>query len=719
MQEIEVRVTSGIPSTLQLTSQRSPVHTSTHISDTHADTNEVGNSAENTSQNNLRDNDIRHDSDGVNSRGSTTGEDSSSPSANDNHGSSSEGGEEFCPMDLSSSVGTCDHRSENMSPSAAAAASALINGLNSSAAMVAAAAAATRDSNTSKITSNSKSLIPSLPSELLNNHPLFNAHKLAELVKAQKQNEIEAELDIKSGLQTRLPKKRAFPELELDLSRMVKERVLKEHDLEPLLRHMNQRKASSDLFSSNKSATFHSNNTDEETNTHISQTHPEITRAKWELTGGKVTNQRRSSSPADSNGSESTNNSTTSVSGCNADLKKRRLDALLNKKFSSPPSSSGTSPPQRRDSLDAPLAVPKGRRRKQPHPSSPASSSSSIHSQHSSPPPIPTHDVVPAVSSNNNIVDSLDIPSIPSLPSGASLSIRPVTELLSKHVNSTTSSSGRSKNTMNNNHSQRRMSNEFASPSKKHRPNNNSNYPQRSSPSPLKIVKPNNDLISKHLHGLMDMSAGRGSNDLLMPAIRSPNMSSAPKLKEMPHPHKDTNPSELLKGQILQLQLAQAAILNGASSALPMQNPDFLKMASLLGAAGSSGNSGITSSAAANPLLYYGYYAQMLQGVQSQQQKIMEQLTSSSTKPLDEQNKLFQEYPRKRKSNGNNSTPSPLDIRPLSSSPLKSSGKNGSTSQRISSPFSSREFKPESRVSGYFVSYMIVLKLLQCRKFVR
>jgi hypothetical protein len=688
MQEIEVRVSSGIPPVLQLTSQPSPVHTTTHVgNDTHINnTNTSGNHTENTSPDNLRNNDphIRLDSDGVNSRGSTTGEDSSSTSANDHHGSSSEGGEEFCPMDLSSAGGTCNPRRENMPPSAAAA-SALI-----------AAAAASKESNSSKINAKTKSLLSTLPSDILSNHPLFNAHKLAELVRAQTENELE-ENDIKSDLQPRLPKKRAFPELELDLSRMVKERVLKAHDLEPLMASMNERKFSSDFGSSNKNGMFCSDEQIEDDAKRFSQIPPEMTRGKWDLASNKQTIQRRSSSPADSNGSEGTSNSGTSVSGCNAELKKRRLDALLNKKFSSPPSQSGTSPPQRRDSLDASLTATKSRRRKQPHPSSPASSSSSIHSQHSSPPPISSQNIAPATLANNNGVNILKTSSAQSLSSGASLSIRPVAELLSKHsFTSNTSSSSRNKNNMNNN--QGRNSNEFATPNKRYRPNNNSSLPPRSSPSPLKIMKPTNDFSSKHLHGLMDIPTGRGSNDLLIPAIRSPRIPSPSKMKELSQ--KDPHPSDVLKGQILQLQLAQAAILNGASSALPLQSQDFLKMASLLGT-GNSINSGVSPSAAANPLLYYGYYAQMLQGVQSQQQKIMEQLSGSNSKLEEHKNNMFQGHPRKRKSNGSNPTSSPLDMRPLSSSPMKSGGKSGPISHRLTSPMSSREFKPDFTVSTF------------------
>merc|ERR1712223_1084895 len=170
---------------------------------------------------------------------------------------------------------------------------------------------------------------------------------------------------------------------------------------------------------------------------------------------------------------------------------------------------------------------------------------------------------------------------------------------------------------------------------------------------------------------------------------RSPTVPVKSKQKEMPP--KETHQSELLKSQLLQLQLAAA--MNGASSGLAMQNPDFLKMASLLGAGNSIG-SGINSSAASNPLLYYGYYAQMLQGVQSQQQKLMEQLSASHSKQ-EEHNKMLQDHHRKRKQMSSNSISNHPDLKPLSSSPLKNN-RNGSISNRLSSPLSSREFKPET-----------------------
>ena len=623
MQEIEVRVSSGIPPALQLTSQRSPVHTTPHVANADVNTGNSGNDTENTTneaQNN-DDKNLRLDGDGVNSRGSTTGEDSSSTGANEHHGSSSDGGEEFCPMDLSSGGGACDLRGGNMSPSAVAA-SALVSGLPSSAAMVAAAAAAAANaaareshSSTAPISAKSKALMSSLPPDLIN--PLFNARKFAELFKAQKEKELNADIDIQDELQTRLPKKRAFPELELDLSRMVKERIMKQHGIQPPVTDNGDRTSPFELGSSNRGTTPPQYGSEEAIKGgNLALAHPpEMIRAKWELTNNKQTSQRRSTSPADSNASESTSNSTTSASAGNAEVKKRRLDALLNKKFSSPASSSETSPPQRRESLDSSLATIKNRRRKQPHPSSPASSSSSVHS-HSSPPPLST---LPASqqfatphssSTNNNITRTPPTPTTPTLPTGLSLSIRPVAELLSKHVSSTTSSNHRNKSSVNNNNNnqsyRRTSSTESPSPNKRHRPNNNSNISSRTSQSPLKILKPTSDSGTKHLAGLMGLPPNCGSNDLLMPAIRQPSMTPASRLGDIPQ--QDPHQSDLLKGQILQLQLAQAAI----QSALPLPNPDILKMASLLGGGTSPG---IGQAAAANPLLYYGYYAQMLQGI--------------------------------------------------------------------------------------------------------
>ena len=77
--------------------------------------------------------------------------------------------------------------------------------------------------------------------------------------------------------------------------------------------------------------------------------------------------------------------------------------------------------------------------------------------------------------------------------------------------------------------------------------------------------------------------------------------------------------AEALKGQILQLQLMQAALLS-ASAANPAAS-DLLKTA-LGGAATGQQQS----------LLHYGYFAQMLQNLQSQQTKLVEQLVARKPK---------------------------------------------------------------------------------------
>jgi hypothetical protein len=97
-----------------------------------------------------------------------------------------------------------------------------------------------------------------------------------------------------------------------------------------------------------------------------------------------------------------------------------------------------------------------------------------------------------------------------------------------------------------------------------------------------------------------------------------------------------------LKSQILQLHLAQAALLNQspngpggvATGGFPGLFPGF------------PGNN--------NPLLYYGYYAQMIQGLQSQQQKLLDQLTGKQTSESDREDKerlrdLFYNVPRSGK----------------------------------------------------------------------
>ena len=81
---------------------------------------------------------------------------------------------------------------------------------------------------------------------------------------------------------------------------------------------------------------------------------------------------------------------------------------------------------------------------------------------------------------------------------------------------------------------------------------------------------------------------------------------------------------QLLKNQLLQMHLAQAALLNQTSSNL------FPGLPGLPGLPGVPPGPPNPAAAGGNPLLYYGYYAQMIQGLQSQQQKLLEQLTGKN-----------------------------------------------------------------------------------------
>ena len=81
-----------------------------------------------------------------------------------------------------------------------------------------------------------------------------------------------------------------------------------------------------------------------------------------------------------------------------------------------------------------------------------------------------------------------------------------------------------------------------------------------------------------------------------------------------------------LKNQLLQMHLAQAALMNQTSSNLFPGLPGLPGLPLPNGVPAAPPN----PAGGANPLLYYGYYAQMIQGLQSQQQKLLEQLTGKS-----------------------------------------------------------------------------------------
>ena len=127
------------------------------------------------------------------------------------------------------------------------------------------------------------------------------------------------------------------------------------------------------------------------------------------------------------------------------------------------------------------------------------------------------------------------------------------------------------------------------------------NRRKRSSPVTLSL-RPNSELLESPK---IEVTANEHHHQEEKAAEKSIEVSEADESKNA------------LKNQLLQLHLAQAALMNQSGS------PLFTGFPGLPGLPGSSPASGPPQ----NPLLYYGYYAQMIQGLQSQQQKLLEQLT--------------------------------------------------------------------------------------------
>ena len=100
-----------------------------------------------------------------------------------------------------------------------------------------------------------------------------------------------------------------------------------------------------------------------------------------------------------------------------------------------------------------------------------------------------------------------------------------------------------------------------------------------------------------------------------------------PKIETKNEDTEEEDTKHSMKNQLLQLHLAQAALLNQTNSGLFPGLPGLPGLPPLpLPGAHAPG----AAAAGANPLLYYGYYAQMIQGLQSQQQKLLEQLSGKS-----------------------------------------------------------------------------------------
>lgn len=328
----------------------------------------------------------------------------------------------------------------------------------------------------------------------LDEQSMINAKRLAELVKAQhlahkQQREQNETTPPSSDPIHRLPKKRHWPDPD---EQLVKKMV-----------------APSEYESSPKTENEDSQTTDGKNKPLIPL---ELIRAKWE------SNATERASP------DSAASSTPSISEQHPgrEVKKRRLDALLNRKFGDSPSSSSVTsrsppnpspqPPSPETSFTPVTSLPKKiNRRKQSNPMTPATT-----------PPC--------------------------------LSVRPISDL----------------------------------------------YP----------------------NGMKEETPARpkSSSFPVEPVDRRPTES--PKVQRQ---------QDVLKSQILQLQLAQAALLSGVGSS--GSNPDFIKSALLTSTNLMSNPATAAAAASANPLLYYGYYAQMFQGLQAQQNKLVEQLMTNSKNP--------------------------------------------------------------------------------------
>jgi len=251
----------------------------------------------------------------------------------------------------------------------------------------------------------------------------------------------------------------------------------------------------------------------------------ELLRARWE--------SRPESPSADSAGGSSTGSS--NEIGLGREVKKRRLDELLSKKFSvadSPPNSTSAA-----SSISPPPVVSSStpQQQQQQHQSSPDISVKKVNRRKPSSP-----------------VSSLAF-AHPATSTSSILSVRPPSELFAK---------------------------------------NDRPIPPRQSPVPRRTN-------SKSPHRQQQQQQHQQQQQLFLNNIKQ-----------------EENESELLKGQLMQLQLAQAALLSGAVAS-STSSPTGSAFPGLAGLSGSG-----------NPLLYYGYYAQMLQGLQAQQQKLLEQLAS-------------------------------------------------------------------------------------------
>ena len=317
---------------------------------------------------------------------------------------------------------------------------------------------------------------------------LLNARRLAEFVRAQQlRNEETRDATPKiheNSPPPMVPRKRAWPELQLDLSAMVSEKLKKKNQTE------NQ----------------------------IEQSH--------ENSGGPT-------SPGTESNSSGGGSSATPTNCANKEVKKRRLDQLLSKKFSV-----NDSPPPQPPLPCAPIQAPE------------------IQHLLSATPPFNEGEAAVAAA-------------------------------------------------------KQQMMRRDSSEKKQNRRKRSS--PQSSiAASPVTLsLRPNSELFHQ---------AHQPKSEIPKIPENSENATAAAGDLASENHHQNNVPTESknsLKNQLLQMHLAQAALLNQTSSNL---FPGFPGLPGVPPGPPSSGN----------PLLYYGYYAQMIQGLQSQQQKLLEQLTGKN-----------------------------------------------------------------------------------------
>ena len=331
---------------------------------------------------------------------------------------------------------------------------------------------------------------------------LLNARRLAEFVRAQQLRHEEAENatpKINSSPPPMVPRKRAWPELQLDLSAMMSEKLKKKNQNE----QQNQ-------------IEHRDNNT----------------------SGGPT-------SPGTE--SNSSGGGTATPTNSNKEVKKRRLDQLLSKKFSF-----NDSPPP---SL-----------------------------------PLPPH-------MNNVATHEINLTTTPPINEGVATAIR-------QHI-------------------MRRDSSEKKQNRRKRSSPQSSIHP----PSPVTLsLRPNSELFNQiQQHPKSEIA------ELVEKPL--PQIAELPNIPENNPIHNHNNVADQnngknnsnLKNQLLQMHLAQAALMNQTSSNLFPGLPGLPGLPLPNGVPAAPPNAG-----GANPLLYYGYYAQMIQGLQSQQQKLLEQLTGKS-----------------------------------------------------------------------------------------